>query len=378
MLEVYACQSKPILVPFPFHSVRGGRGLPVTKRRVEYIRDKISGEGGRKASRTAPSASAAATTSDGGKAVYDDDDDNDDTPAVSARTAGSGSVKKVSRGAIHGSRSRVGGVPGQGNVSTAAAAAGGGGEVAGKPLEEDGGEEAGVDFMAELRDRFAVVGAEELASDEDLALLADDALFSQPPLPADRKRGGGGDGNDDDEAAAAAAASSSTAPGTATATAATGGGRGGGGGGNGGLLPTEEVIPAAAAAAAVIEAHHDEHGGDADAANMEGEQRGDLDLDLDNGRDANIGGGDGEKTGAAASDDIAAGEEEKEEEEVLLGKEAENDSGEEGISPLAADEKQKEGGSEQGQEEPELRVMKVRSRFFSPSYDVSSRTIYCM
>lgn len=42
---------------------------------------------------------------------------------------------------------------------------------------EDGVEEAGADFLAELRERFAV-DTEELASDKDLDLLADDALFA--------------------------------------------------------------------------------------------------------------------------------------------------------------------------------------------------------
>lgn len=319
----------------------------MTKRRVEYIRDKISGEGGRKKSR---SASAAGAASDEGDAVYDDDDD--DEPAVSARTAGSPSAvkKKVSRGAIHGSRSGVGGGTGQGKVSAAAAA----GDAAGKLLGEDeeeaegggevGGEAAEVDFMAELRDRFAVVGAEEMASDDDLALLADDALFSQP-LPDQV----GGDNDDNDEVATAS--SSLTTPETATATTASAGG----GGGGDGALPAGEVVPAAATAA---EAHHDGDASSAaaDAADMEGEQRGDLDLDPDNGGDANNGGV-GEETDAAASD-LA--------EEALLGAEADVESGEGVASPLPADEKQ-EGDGEKTQEESEVRLMKVRARF-APSY----------
>ena len=170
------------------------RGLPVTKRRVEYIRDKISGgsgggprgpndgEGRRKTPRVV-------ATSDEG-----DVEDYDDEPATSVRTPSASVKKKVSRGAIHGSRD-VGG-SGQGKAKLAGAAAVAASEGG---LNEDGEEleaEAGGDFMAELRDRFAV-GADELASDDDLAVLADDALFSPQAVPEEV---GESDGTSDEKA----------------------------------------------------------------------------------------------------------------------------------------------------------------------------------
>lgn len=105
---------------------------------MEYIQEKITGGGHKNDRSYAKERSNVVSTTTGGRA-----------PAV----------KKVSRGAIH---------------------SGGGSARAGGKKVEEGEEEAGADFLAELRERFAV-DTEELASDKDLNLLADDALFAAVP-----------------------------------------------------------------------------------------------------------------------------------------------------------------------------------------------------
>lgn len=161
------------------------RGLPVTKRRVAYIQDKISGGGG----------------GGTGGGHRNDRSYANERSSPNASTASSQSVpavKKVSRGAIHG-----GGGPAHGKA-----------KAADRQAKERGGEEeeeAGADFLAELRERFAV-DTEELAGDADLDLLADDALFAAPPaVSADEPFSGEEDG---DEEAREGEAGAATAPGT--------------------------------------------------------------------------------------------------------------------------------------------------------------------
>ncbi|CAM9996692.1 unnamed protein product [Laminaria digitata] len=254
------------------------RGLPVTKRRVEYIRDKIFGEGGGRGKggrsgegpnggidgegrRQTTPRTATAATSDG--------DNADITTVFSGGRTPSASVKKASRGAIHGSRSVGGAGSGQGKDGEV------GREVEG---EEDGEKEVEVDFMAELRDRFAVVGAEELASDDDLAILADEALFSQSAV-SDNGPGQGEGDNDDDDDDEVTTSSTTTLGTTATTTGS------GGGGDYGGVLPTDERAPAV---------HRDEDGGIiADDDNIEGERLAEVSgPTLDNSE------GDGDGTGS--------------------------------------------------------------------------------
>eukprot|EP00752_Nemacystus_decipiens_P001374 g1362.t1 len=154
-------------------------GLPVTKRRVEYIQEKISGggDGGTGGGhKNDPSyAKKRARAKDGAPAAAPADGDT----SSSARSVPA--VKKVSRGAIHG-----GGRPAQHKAGAADPRAKGGGE-------EGEEEEAGADFLAELRERFAV-DKEGLAGDADLDLLADDALFAAaPPISADSDLSGQND-----------------------------------------------------------------------------------------------------------------------------------------------------------------------------------------
>lgn len=161
----------------------------MTKRRVQYIQDKISGGGGGGTGgghkndpsyakkRESAKHGAPATTPAGNNG-------NDGTPS-SARSAPA--AKKISRGAIHG-----GGGPAQGKAGAAdrRPKEGGGGEE---------GEEAGADFLAELRERF-VVDKEELAVDADLDLLADDVLFAAaPPASSDGALSGQEVEEDDEE-----------------------------------------------------------------------------------------------------------------------------------------------------------------------------------
>lgn len=145
------------------------RGLPVTKRRVEYIQEKISGGGGGGTGGGHKNDRSYAKERDGAKhGAPKTPAGNDGTPSSSRSLP---AVKKVSRGAIH-----AGGGPAQGKAGAVDRQA--------KVGEEEEEEEAGADFLAELRERFAV-DTEELASDTDLDLLADDALFAAPSSPAD-------------------------------------------------------------------------------------------------------------------------------------------------------------------------------------------------
>lgn len=151
------------------------RGLPVTKRRVEYIRDKISGRAGgggggggqndgRKKAR--PRATTAGESEDNASPVT-----SESSPPPPSETA-MPVAKRVTRGAIHGGRGSGGGSAGLGQAQKATTARG-------RDGEEDGQEEAGADFLAELRDRFTL-DTDELASDTELELMAEDALFASP------------------------------------------------------------------------------------------------------------------------------------------------------------------------------------------------------
>lgn len=162
---------RPSSTPMEFAPIPARRGLPVTKRRVEYIQAKISGGDGR---------SGGGRKND--RSRLKERTKVEDVVAKSSRDDGTSSpcesraVKKVSRGALHG-----GG--GGGGVAQGKLGAGGGKQAA------DGEEEAGADFLEELRQRFAVE-TEELASDSDLDLLADDVLLAGPISSGEVKTNG--------------------------------------------------------------------------------------------------------------------------------------------------------------------------------------------
>lgn len=174
----------------------------MTKRRVEYIRDKVSGNTNNnpkkkpRARNTTPSLSPrdpeAALDENETYLTAEGDQGGDGMKATTAR--------KVSRGAIHADRKRGGASPEVGVVESAARYH----DHDKKEGEEEEGEEAGADFLAELRERFAP-SEDELASEEDLALAEDGALFGDEEdaervtAPAsgresDLEIGGGGDG----------------------------------------------------------------------------------------------------------------------------------------------------------------------------------------
>ncbi|CAM9235280.1 unnamed protein product [Ectocarpus sp. 12 AP-2014] len=135
------------------------RGLPVTKRRVEYIQAKISSGGGRSGGGRKNDRLRVKERTKAEDVVATTSRDDGDSSSRNLRA-----VKKVSRGALHGGGGGGGGV--------AQGKSGKGGSKA-----ADGEEEAGADFLEELRQRFAVE-TDELASDSDLDLLADDVLLA--------------------------------------------------------------------------------------------------------------------------------------------------------------------------------------------------------
>ena len=217
--------------PVPQHPrARLGSGLPVTKRRVQYIQDKIAGGGGggtgggHKNDPSYAKKRESAKHGDPGTTTAGNGNDGTSSPARPVPA-----VKKVSRGAIHG-----GGGPAQGKARGAAdrrAQRGGGQEE----------EEAGADFLAELRERFAV-DKEELAGDADLDLLADDVLFAAVPAASadgDFSRQEEEDDDDEEEEGEAEAATASP-EGIEVEGGSTASGKGGG---DGGVVEQAEELP---------------------------------------------------------------------------------------------------------------------------------------
>ncbi len=194
---------------------------------MEYIQEKISG-GDQKLARTSTKDGRGNAKGGGGGGG------GVSSKAGGAKTGSSRSapaVKKASRGAIHG----------------------GGGPAPGKKAEQAEGEEAGADFLAELRERFAV-DAEELAGDSDLDLLAEETLFAVPSTPAadsgDISDHGEDEGQEAEEPAAApaeAAAPVSASQGAGVMAAASGVGAGEG------AVATEDPVSSAAGGPAATE-----------------------------------------------------------------------------------------------------------------------------
>lgn len=98
-------------------------------------------------------------------------------------------ARKVPRGAIHADRKRGGGPAEAAAVGRPARHHRDDGE---EEEEGKGEEEAGADFLAELRDRFAP-SDDELASEEDLALAEDGTLFGGEEAERVTAPGGGGE-----------------------------------------------------------------------------------------------------------------------------------------------------------------------------------------